>query len=36
MTLLTEVPGSLSIDDLAKALDEAGSEIGVDVSIEPA
>lgn len=36
MTLLAEVPGSLSIDDLAKALDEAGGEIGVDVSLEPA
>lgn len=34
MTLLCEIPEALAADDLGKALDEAGHEIGVDVSLE--
>ena len=34
MTILAEVPVQLAAAELAKALDEAGAEIGVDVKLE--
>ena len=35
MTILAEVPDTLATPDLAKALDEAGARIGVEVRLEP-
>jgi len=36
MTILAEVPEQVSEPELASALEEAGAEIGVDVTLEPA
>jgi glycine cleavage system transcriptional repressor len=36
MTILAEVPDRLEVPDLAKALDEAGRSIGVEVRLAPA
>ncbi len=36
MTILAEVPNSLAVPELSKALDEAGARIGVEVRLEAA
>jgi glycine cleavage system transcriptional repressor len=36
MSLLVEVPDRLDLSELAKSLDSAGRDLGIDVRVEPA